>query len=350
MLEDHTKDDPAEVVNTLVIINVKTHSLTTIASGADFYAAPRFSPDGAYIAYQQWNHPDMPWQRSTIHVFGFSAEGDNIVLGGEKRLAWDGREVSVGYPGWIDAATLVFLADESGFLNPWVYSVSSKQANPLLATPVAQDFALPAWLLAGSPYTVLDAEKKTIVFSALKDGRSVLYVFKWETKSLVLIDSPFVSINSIRAVDANTLVFLAKSTRTPSAVIKLKLSGSPTPNAGITYETLKSSMASLPFPDGILSQPQPLTLGTDSEPVHAILYSPTNVEYDGSSDAAEKPPCIVNAHGGPTANAGQGLEWTKQYFTSRGWAWLSSPSLELAVSHLTSQARRGLQWLLRVWP
>ena len=292
----------------------------------------------------------MPWQRSTIHVFGFSAEGDNIVLGSEKRLAWDGREVSVGYPGWIDAATLVFLADESGFLNPWVYSVSSKQANPLLATPVAQDFALPAWLLAGSPYTVLDAEKKTIVFSALKDGRSVLYIFKWETKSLVLIDSPFVSINSIRAVDANTLVFLAKSTRTPSAVIKLKLSDSPTPNAGITYETLKSSMASLPFPDGILSQPEPLALGTDSEPVHAILYSPTNVEYDGSSDAAEKPPCIVNAHGGPTANAGQGLEWTKQYFTSRGWAWLSSPSLELAVSHLTSQARRGLQWLLRVWP
>ncbi|KAH9039157.1 hypothetical protein EDB85DRAFT_2184246 [Lactarius pseudohatsudake] len=40
VLEDHTNDDPTAVVNTLVVINTKTQSLTTIASGADFYAAP----------------------------------------------------------------------------------------------------------------------------------------------------------------------------------------------------------------------------------------------------------------------------------------------------------------------
>ncbi len=206
VLEDHTNDDPTTVVNTLVVINTKTQSLTTIASGADFYAAPRFSPDGARIAFQQWNHPDMPWQRSKIHIFTFVADGDKITCGDEKELTWGQREVSVGFPGWIDSDTLVFLTDDSGFLNPWVYSVSSKNADPLLATPVSQDFALPAFTLADSPYTVLDTEKKILLFSALKNGRSVLYVFEWKTKSLVPIDNPFISITAIRAVDDNTLI------------------------------------------------------------------------------------------------------------------------------------------------
>ncbi|KAI0298164.1 alpha/beta-hydrolase [Multifurca ochricompacta] len=322
VLEDHTNDDPMKVVNTLVIINVKTQSLTTIASGADFYAAPRFSPDGVRIAYQEWNHPDMPWQRSAIHLSRLSAQDDNIIVEHEKRLAWDNREVSVGYPGWVDADTLIFLTDESGFLNPWVYSVSSKKASPLFTAPVAQDFGLPAFTFADSPYTILDTEEKAILFSALKNGRTVLYIFEWKTKSIIPIENTFVSIRAIQAVDADTLVFIAKSTRTPSAVIKLKISDASSSHPRSTYEILKSSMASLPFPDGVISQPLPLTLGTESEPVYATLYPPTNFEYDGSSHPVEKPPCIVNAHGGPTGIAGQGLDWTRQYFTSRGWAWL----------------------------
>ncbi|KAI0265530.1 alpha/beta-hydrolase [Gloeopeniophorella convolvens] len=322
ILEDHTIDESESVVNKLVVINAKTQSLTTIASGADFYAAPRFSPDGAHVAYQEWNHPDMPWQRSAVHVFAFSLEDDKIALKDDKRFAWDDREVSVGFPVWIDAENLVFLTDESGSVNPWTYSVSSKQAARLLASPLNEDFALPAFRLGWSPYAVLDAEKKTILFSALKGGRNVLYFFNPETKALVPVDSPFVEINAIRAVDAKTLVFEAKSTRAPSAIIKLTVTDTSTPHMTTTYEVLKSSMESLPFPDSIISQPESLTLGTESEPVYAILYLPTNPDYSGPSDPAEKPPCVVNAHGGPTSMVGQGLNWTKQYFTSRGWAWL----------------------------
>ncbi|KAH9055269.1 alpha/beta-hydrolase [Lactarius vividus] len=322
VLEDHTNDDPTTVVNKLVVIDTKTQSLTTIASGADFYAAPRFSPDGARIAFQQWNHPDMSWQRSAIHVFTFIVDGDRITCGDEKEIGWGQRKVSVGYPGWIDSDTLVFLTDESGFLNPWAYSVSSKSADPLLATPISQDFAIPAFDLAGSPYTVLETEKRSLLFSALKNGRSVLYLFDWKTKSLVPVDNPFVSISAIHAVDDRTLVFKARSTRTPSAIVKLTISDPSGLHSGVTYQTLKSSAESLSFPEGIISHPESLTLGTESEPVYATLYPPTNFGYDGSSDPAEKPPCIVNAHGGPTGMAAQGLNWTRQYFTSRGWAWV----------------------------
>ena len=263
----------------------------------------------------------MSWQRSTIHLCTFVTDGDQITYSDEKELGWTEREVSVVHPRWIDSDTLIFLTDESGFLNPWVYSVSSKSADALLATPVSQDFALPAFTLADSPYTVLDAGKKILLFSAFQNGRSVLYLFEWKTKSLLPIDNPFVSISAIRAVDDKTLVFQARSTRTPSAIIRLTISNLSAPHSGATYETLKSSVESLPFPDSLISQPEPLTLGTESEPVYATLYPPTNFAYDGSPDPTEKPPCIVNAHGGPTGMAIQGLDWTRQYFTSRGWAW-----------------------------
>jgi len=53
-----------------------------------------------------------------------------------------------------------------------------------------------------------------------------------------------------------------------------------------------------------------------------VLYRPTNPAYEGSSIPGEKPPCVINVHGGPTAMATLALSWSKQFFTSRGWAWL----------------------------
>jgi hypothetical protein len=41
--EDHTIDEPAAVANSIVLIRSATQTVTQLASGADFYAAPRWS-------------------------------------------------------------------------------------------------------------------------------------------------------------------------------------------------------------------------------------------------------------------------------------------------------------------
>lgn len=46
VLEDHTIDVPADVVNSLVLLSSQTASIHPVASGKDFYAAPRWSLSG----------------------------------------------------------------------------------------------------------------------------------------------------------------------------------------------------------------------------------------------------------------------------------------------------------------
>lgn len=41
----------------------------------------------------------------------------------------------------------------------------------------------------------------------------------------------------------------------------------------------------------------------------AVFYPPRNPKYAGSN-ISEKPPCIVQPHGGPTHMSGQGLNWS----------------------------------------
>ena len=42
-----------------------------LAEGGDFYAWPRRNADGTRLCYTTWDHPNMPWDRTSLWVATF---------------------------------------------------------------------------------------------------------------------------------------------------------------------------------------------------------------------------------------------------------------------------------------
>ena len=322
ILEDHTHPSPSEVETSLVLINTSTKTVSLVVSGADFYASPRFSPDGTYLVWQQWWHPNMPWQGAEIYVARVTvgSDGEKVELGEKTLVGGVKGQVSAAYPLWITNETVLFTSDISGYQNPWSYSTLTGKSVPILPTPVEKDFSLPGWLLGESYSAVLDEKGEKVLCSVMQDGREVLCVLDAKSGTIAEIKSPYVEISSVSSIPkTGEAFFIGGQSSEPPEIISLTLSPT-TPS----FKTLKStsSSATSSFPPGIVSVAQPITIKVppNDDPVHLNFYPPTNPEYGGGVDG-EKPPCVFGVHGGPTGMSNQVLNWSKQYFTSRGWAW-----------------------------
>ncbi len=89
---------------------------TELVSGADFYSSPRLSPDGSRLAWLSWNHPDMPWDATTLWLADLDdaglPQGPRAVAGGDP----DHPE-AVQQPGFDAQGRLTFISDRSGWWN-----------------------------------------------------------------------------------------------------------------------------------------------------------------------------------------------------------------------------------------
>src|SRR5512147_692358 len=84
-----------------------------LVGGPDFLAAPRLSPDGARLAWLEWDHPDMPWHGSRLRTATFGADGTLD----EPALAAGGPEESIAQPEWSADGILHFASDRTGWWN-----------------------------------------------------------------------------------------------------------------------------------------------------------------------------------------------------------------------------------------
>ena len=274
----------------------------------------------------------MPWEGGQIFVGDVSFDADGILtIIKETHVAGVKEKISACYPSWANNDTLIFTSDESGYVNPWKYSAGKAAA--IFPEPVTEDFGRPFWSLNWSPYAVIDAEGTKAVFVAIKDGREVLYFVDLLGGSQPrLLESPFVVVNVIRTVslEKGEFVFNGQALDDKESIFR----GSVSPSEGLILDSLLKASKTVTFPVGIISIPRPLTLKVppEDELLHVVYYPPQNPEYSGSSVEAELPPCVLNAHGGPTGLSNQALEWKKQYFTSRGWGWYAPESFRIGIS------------------
>ncbi|KAF9073509.1 alpha/beta-hydrolase [Rhodocollybia butyracea] len=319
ILEDHSNDLPSAVANLLAVLDTERKTVSPVITGADFYAHPKFSPDGTKLVFQRWNHPNMPWDNSEIVLVDITLTDSGLTFSNATTIARDG---SNSFPSWASNNTLCWVSDISGFINPWKYDVRNAQAMPILPSPVKEDFGGVMGRFCYSPYAIIDEPGTVAVWAAYRDGRAILYQINIETGEREKLESPYVTVECMRSLSKSRgqFTFLgAKVDEDTKVIVGSVVGGIMSFSSNITQ-----SDAAPAFDPSFISVPRGISLKVppNNDLLHVVYYHPHNPAYAGTSIDGEKPPCIVNCHGGPTSMAQQGLQWQIQYWTTRGFAWL----------------------------
>ncbi len=298
--EDHGTSSP-EPENSLVVIGLHDGSVTGLSSGADFYAAPRFSLDGKRLAWLCWRHPFMPWDASELWLADFDARRGTIA--NARRVA-GGTNEAILQPQWSRAGVLYFLSDRSNWWN--VYRLQGEK--PVALAPMAAEIGGPPWTLAESHYVLLGNNR--LLCTAKRGGISHLLSINTDTGGYEEITTPYQTISGLHT-DGIRAVFLGGSATAPIALVEYR------PDDG-HFELVRSS-SDLVLDPAILSIPSAIEYPTsDGAQAHAFYYPPSSTDHVGPTDA--RPPLIVMGHGGPTSATDSTLKLAVQYWTSRGFA------------------------------
>jgi dipeptidyl aminopeptidase/acylaminoacyl peptidase len=297
------RHEPDGVVNELVVLPADgAGDAAVVASGHDFYAFPRPSPNGGRVAYLAWDHPRMPWDGTELHVADVGADGS---LANDRVLAGGARE-SIFQPGWSHDGVLHFVSDRTGWWN--LYRLAADAAENL--TPRAAEFAVPMWQFGYSAYAFLDDGRIACTYRS--GGEEHLSVLDPSTGELLDLDLPYPCFDPpyVRASGAR-LLFVAGGGRTSQQIVSLDFTSR-------SVDVLRTERE-LTFDEAFVSVAEPIEFPTEGgETAYGYFYAPTNPDFE--APAGERPPLVVMSHGGPTAESTPELDLGIQFFTSRGLA------------------------------
>jgi dipeptidyl aminopeptidase/acylaminoacyl peptidase len=297
--ERHQAQDPA--VNEIVMLPTDgSREPRVLASGRDFYAFPRPSPDGDKLAWIEWDQPNMPWDGTELWLAELSAGGE---LSNTQKIA-GGASESIFQPAWSPDGTLHYVSDRSGWWN--LHRVD--QSDPILAR--SAEFGSPMWSFGKSQYCFLSDGRILSIYT--ENGTDQLALISAE--GFVPLEMEFSSFYPRCLRFDPTLdraVFIAASPTQHSRVYEMDID---------TGEVQPLGEAPGYVPDAsYISIPRPIRFPAgDGLEAHALYYPPANRDY--SAPEGERPPLLVISHGGPTSSARSELNLPRQFFTSRGFA------------------------------
>ena len=297
--EVHGKGDLAtEVENQIVAVALDgSGEPAVLARGRDFYSFPRLSPDGAWLAWTCWEHPNMPWDGTELWVAPLEDIADARLLAG-------GPGESVFQPEWDAEGRLHFVSDRDGWWN--LYRAADGEIERL--TGEQAELGHPQWLFGGSTYAFLD--DGSTVFVCCERGEERLFVLEPGAERPRDLELPYTSFGfPSLSCRGTTVAFAAASPTAETAVLLFDVS------SGELEEVRGAGEESIEV--GCVSAPRAIEFPTSGgETAHGFYYPPTNAGFEGPAD--ELPPLIVQSHGGPTSHATPHLDREYLFWTSRG--------------------------------
>lgn len=301
-------------------VPTESDTATVLWERSDFVAAARvgpLAPGGRWLAWVTWDHPHMPWDSSTVWVgrvlvdapgsAGESA-GDGAPALVDARPIAGGAGDSVGQPTWCEDGSLVFTFDHDGWWQPWRWHPTAGLAR---VSDRAAEFHAPDWQLGRCTLAALQQGRLACCWR--ERGRDHLGVLDLSSGGVETLEQPCVSISSVCAGPWG-LAWIGATPWCPQAVWWLppRPGGVPRPLAPVSE----------PLDRGDVSVGEPVAVrhrvGTDAVSLEAIVYRPRSRVVDGPE--GERPPLVVDCHGGPTGSVEPGWDAVVQYFTTRGFA------------------------------
>ncbi len=347
-----------EPINELVAIPTDgSRQVKHLWQQSDFVMSPRISGDGKALAWISWDHPNMPWDSTRLHVYELNTgELSNSEL--TNPITEIGGNQSFCEPGWIIDDTgnqhLLVCSDHEGWWN--LYEVDLPTGALIPQVTGEYDIATPPWVFgmqrwagSGSNGTGLNGTGLNIAVVAGKPSGDELHVNGTHIPLPDTSISSLTMISSLQAVgecqqdeirQGAGEVFLAYAGAGfahETEVILVSRVGPAGLNArNACVSTFKPDKGQLSAEDtsferivvrpardlnldkALLVTPEHITFPTSSATAHALYYPPANPDFTGPPE--ERPPLMVLAHGGPTAQARRQLQLATLYWTSRGFA------------------------------
>ena len=283
-----------------------------LASGSDFYMQPAWHPDSSQVAWIEWNHPNMPWDGTRLRLgrLRFS-EGSLPVMEQATTVAGD-EQTSIFQPEFSpDGRYLAYVSDASSWWHLFLFDLQTGEHRQI--TFGEAEHGWPAWVQGMRTYAFNQPGDRLYFLRNLLGGISLWqYDLAGGKESPVSLEDEYQSLDHI-CVGAGVIGLVASGPRTPTRVITLR----PDSRGQSSRVFIQRRSASEELPASAYAPAQMIQWPSlDGQAVYGLFYPPHNEGFEG----VDKPPLIVNVHGGPTSQVRNGFNPRIPYFTSRGYA------------------------------
>jgi dipeptidyl aminopeptidase/acylaminoacyl peptidase len=378
VVEDHGVKGraPTDPESYLAAVDLNTGALTRLthapsadAAGAprsDFVSTPRLSPDGTALAWVAWEHPNMPWDETSLWVASVEEAGGGALSAARRVAGGAGKGESVLEPVWVAGATnagaggLAFISDRTDWWSLYFIPLGAGgggggggalpaegagdpgAASVAHLTPGGGEWAGPQWILglrqlqwvAGSataPGRLLarwaDPERpgaQAVLVSTAGERTPIPSAFTGFGRLAVRAAAPSPS----SPPPSITLATVGSSLDRPAELATLEVSTQGGWAAAAGGWRVHATAADGRLDAGFITRPSVVEFPTDplpgdgpaSPPRTAFLNYYPPAHPDHALPPGTPPPCLFRIHGGPTAQSPAAFSLGTLFWTSRGFA------------------------------
>lgn len=298
----------SEGVDCLALVDITGRRWPVLlASGADFYMQPAWHPQGAMLAWVEWDHPNMPWDGARLMLARVASSSDGGIYLADTRQVGGGQQIAVQQPCFSpDGGTLAFISDETGWGGLYLLDLATEERRPLVVAEA--ELGEPSWVQGVRTY-VWSPSGDSLYYCRRALGRVTLWRATMDGDQRQL-------------PGLETYADLAQPAVSPDGRLALLASGPRVTDRLVTYDPATGQHAVVARSSGEtidfqwLSEPKPITwVSTDGESAHGLFYAPAP-----KLSSSGQPPLIVRVHGGPTSQSDMSFASQVQFFASRGYA------------------------------